>query len=153
MPAFRSHLRFNLLFALPIWALGVHLLWAPELKYLLTFCAAFFYASFFFHPDLDLAHQVKLFSWRGFLTLPFRFYSLFFRHRGVSHHWLWGTLSRLAWIYGCFLLLFYFSSFPSFRSQDLTFFLWSYKPYFLFGLGGIFLSDLSHLGLDLLHKK
>ena len=47
------------------------------------------------NPDLGLVHKIKLFSLRGFITLPFRGYSKIFKHKGISHSFLLGSFTRI----------------------------------------------------------
>ena len=54
---------------------------------------------------MDLANKIKFRSWRGILTLPFRGYALFFRHRGISHSFLFGTLTRVLWLLLLFIVV------------------------------------------------
>ncbi len=144
MANYKTHIRFNLFLALPT-LLGISWVVAhPTFQMLLLFSAVFAYATFFFNPDLDLAARIKLFSLRGILTLPFRVYSMIFRHRGISHHPLFGTLTRLVWFGGLFyavLALFFSIKNPSFVLLD-------YQQELIFGASAIFCADLCHLLLD-----
>ena len=107
MSNYKTHVAFNLLCALPVATGGICYIYTPSKHLLITFIGAFVYGTCFMNPDLDLIHQIKLFSWRGFLTLPFRFYSKIFKHRGLSHSFLFGTATRILWLGGIALLLFY----------------------------------------------
>lgn len=148
MSNYKTHVSFNLFFALPIATIAIHYAYAPPTPFLITFIAAFFYSTCFMNPDLDLIHQIKLFSLRGLLTLPFRFYSTIFKHRGISHSIFFGTATRILWLAGISLLLFYaiYRTFPS--EKTFLFYLKSYKFYALYGLGGIVIADWCHLILD-----
>lgn len=134
MPAYRTHVAVNLVLGLPL-ALAVlkyTVAFTPE--QLFSFSAAFVYGTLFLHPDLDIAYKIKLFSLKGFLTLPFRPYSYLFRHRGISHMPVIGTLSRVLWLWMiCWL-----------------FFGWALPPIW-FALGGLAASDLFHILLDILY--
>ncbi|MDE3048256.1 MAG: DUF2227 family putative metal-binding protein, partial [Verrucomicrobiota bacterium] len=99
-----------------------------------SFVAAFLYGTFFLHPDLDIAYKIKLFSLKGLLTLPFRPYSYLFRHRGISHMPVVGTLTRVLWLS---LLLWLFCG--------LT------LPPLWFALAGLAVADLFHILLDALY--
>jgi len=101
------------------------------------------------NPDLDLAHKIKLISLRGFLSLPFRWYSLVFRHRGISHSLIFGSLTRLAWLGGMAALLFFlvYKALPSTRSFYATYY--AYKYYIWYAAAGMCLADWSHLLLDI----
>ncbi len=147
MPLFRTHLKFNILLALPLWLFFLYTFFAFSKNSLAVFSASFLYASYFFHPDLDLAHQIKLFSTKGILTLPFRFYSLFFKHRGISHHPLWGTLTRIAWVVG-FLAVIRYCFFQKSTSSIFSGFIHKNSAVIPFIVLGFFFSDLSHIGLD-----
>jgi uncharacterized metal-binding protein len=102
-------------------------------------------------PDLDLANQIKLFSIKGLFTLPFRFYSVFFRHRGLSHNPIFGSFTRILWLGGFIYLLFYFFDKPIIFKKEFLKILRS--SYFLYGLFGVVLSDFCHLILDYSKKR
>jgi uncharacterized metal-binding protein len=148
MSNYKTHVAFNLFLALPVTTAGAYYLYEPSRPFLITFILAFFYGTCFMNPDLDLIHQIKLFSIRGILTLPFRFYSKIFKHRGLSHSILFGTATRVLWLAGVALLLFYlvYQAVPS--KNTFLFYLNHYKPYLFHGLAGIVLADLCHLILD-----
>ncbi|ABF45484.1 Predicted membrane-bound metal-dependent hydrolase [Deinococcus geothermalis DSM 11300] len=65
----------------------------------LHFTVGFFVGTFLLSPDLDLAEgQVdskRRWGWLGFLWVP---YGMLCRHRGLSHTWLVGPLTRLAYL-------------------------------------------------------
>jgi uncharacterized metal-binding protein len=140
MANYKNHVRFNLLLALPLLVICIWYWIHPDLSKLLLFSLCFVLATLFLNPDLDLAYKIKLFSLRGVLTFPFRFYSMIFRHRGISHHPLFGTLSRLAWGGGC-----YWALTLLFSIHTPTLFSWTELVYVL---SGIFAADLCHLLLD-----
>jgi len=148
MSNYKTHVTFNLLFALPFVATGTYYLCEPPILFLSTFIIAFSYSTCFMNPDLDLVHQIKLFSLRGILTLPFRFYSKIFKHRGLSHSMWFGTATRILWLSGLGLFLFYliYRVVPS--EKTLLFYFTHCKSYLLYGLAGIVLADLCHLVLD-----
>ena len=100
------------------------------------------------NPDLDLIHQIKLFSLRGLLTLPFRFYSKIFKHRGLSHSIIFGTATRILWLSGVALLLFYVAYRTIPTEKTFLYYLNYYKLYVIYGLAGIVLADWCHLALD-----
>lgn len=140
MPAYRSHVRVNLIIALPLclWAMNHYgTFWE-----LTSFAGAFSYGTLYLHPDLDLARQVRLFSLKGLLTLPFRPYSYLFRHRGISHIPIVGTLTRIAWIFGLGLLVFslFGWAFPNLAHVK--------SSYVCFALIGLAAADLFHVLLD-----
>ncbi len=60
--------------------------------------------SLFLSPDLDLYASRATRRW-GILRLLWWPYARLFRHRGISHHPLWGPLTRLLYL-GAVLVLF-----------------------------------------------
>lgn len=148
MSNYKTHVSFNTFLALPIASLAIYYFISPPSPLLITFMATFFYSTFFMNPDLDLVHQIKLFSIRGILTLPFRMYSKIFTHRGISHSFFFGTLTRLLWLLGIATLISYFvyRTLPS----EKTFFYYydDYKYFIFYGLSGVVLADWCHLLLD-----
>ncbi len=135
MPSYRVHATLNLAIGLPL-SLGA--LYYTAVPYttqeFFSFVGAFLYGTFFLNPDLDLAYKTKLFSLRGFLTLPFRPYSRLFRHRGISHMPVIGTLTRVLWLAALSWLLL------GWTVTDWAL-LW-------FALGGLALADFFHILLD-----
>jgi uncharacterized metal-binding protein len=120
MASYRSHVQLNVFVALPIMSYGLIHLHTPTI-HILIFTGGFIFATLFLHPDVDLARKVKLFSWKGLATLPFRPYSYIVHHRGVSHWPLIGTIARLLWlvsIYICLSALFHWHT-PSFNHSML----------------------------------
>lgn len=148
MSNYRTHVNFNMFFAFPIAIAGVYYMYEPSIDLITTFSVAFCYGTYFMNPDLDLIHLVKPFSLRGILTLPFRFYSKIFKHRGLSHSIMFGTATRLLWIFAVAFLVFYliYRVVPS--EQTFLFYLSSYKLYLLYGLAGVVFADLCHIILD-----
>lgn len=65
----------------------------------LAFSLAYFAGTFLLSPDLDLAESnvASKRAWGplGFLWVP---YGYLMRHRGLSHSWLVGPLTRLAYL-------------------------------------------------------
>ena len=148
MAQYRTHTRFNLILALPV-LLGITFYTLhPERPFLITFGIAFIYATLFMNPDLDLAHQIKLFSIRGLLSIPFRLYSRVFKHRGLSHHPFLGSLTRILWLALWALISFYLINRTLPNHKSLIQLYLTNKSYFFYGFAGIFFADLSHLLLD-----
>lgn len=136
MPAYQTHVTFNLFFGLPMALIAIKNVGTSQ--ELMAFSAAYIYGTLLLHPDLDLAYKIRLFSWKGLLTLPFRLYSRLFRHRGLSHMPVVGTLTRVAWLMALFYLIGW--ALPDFNSA-LT---W-------FAMGGVVVADVFHLVLDRFH--
>lgn len=148
MANYKKHSQFNLFLALPVLLAAAHYLWHPPLLYLSVFSGTFIYSTLFMSPDVDLAHQIKLFSLRGLLTLPFRVYSMIFRHRGISHSFFFGSLTRIFWLAGFGLLIFYgiYETFPNKKSFYL--FYRQHRIFLLYSFAGICFADWCHLLLD-----
>lgn len=149
MPNYTTHAKFNILLALPVLTAALFFFLHPSRIELGIFVGLFVYGTLFMNPDLDLANKIKLFSLRGLLSLPFRSYSLIFRHRGLSHTPLLGTLTRVAWLGGFLLLALYLIDKPL-PSQNALLFLIK-TPFFLYGIAAIALADWCHILLDLNH--
>lgn len=148
MANYKTHCNFNLCVVLPVSIAGVLWFVSPSERLLLTFTLAFVYGTLFMSPDMDLANQVKLYSLKGILTLPFRSYALAFRHRGLSHSWLLGTLTRVLWLMIFITLLLYgiYSIYPS--SHALYAFFHSYQGELTYAFAGLMIADWGHLLLD-----
>lgn len=143
MPAYRTHVSVNLLLSLPlsIAALKYTLKLSPE--DFVSFAGAFIYGTFFLHPDLDLAKNIRLFSFKGLMTLPFRPLSYFMKHRGISHAPIFGTLIRVLWL---MIFLSIIMSLLDWSYPQITN-IWSYSVLWL-ALCGLATADISHIILD-----
>ncbi|MEM7674823.1 MAG: metal-binding protein [Myxococcota bacterium] len=79
----------------PAWMHRLGLEWPA----VVAFCGAYLFGTFFVTPDLDLAEQHVLakrnWGWFGFMWVP---YGLLFSHRGISHGWFLGPLTRLLYL-------------------------------------------------------
>lgn len=148
MANYRAHTSFNLFIAFPITILLLFYFFSVEIRHLAIFSSAFIYGTLFMSPDMDLAHQIRPLSLRGFFAFPFLPYSYFFRHRGLSHSVIFGSLTRVLWllVLGVFLFFLYYKVPP-----HLSSFIWFFEQYHTelsFAFGGIFSADFSHLVLD-----
>jgi len=95
MPRGRTHMLIEL-GLLPSTLLIFHLVdrsWGD----LVLFTSAYLAGSFFLSPDLDLYYNACKRRW-GRLGVLWAPYSLFSRHRGLSHHPVWGPLIRLVYV-------------------------------------------------------
>ncbi len=83
--------------------LGAYLVKASVITfvYLAFFLGAYLFSSLFLTPDLDLKQSTVFQRWgvARVLWLP---YARFFHHRSLSHHMLFGPLTRI--IYLCIIL-------------------------------------------------
>lgn len=137
MPNYKAHVAVNVAVGLPLVLAALKYTVSFTPTELFGFSAAFLYGTLFLHPDMDIAYKTKLLSWKGLLTLPFRPYSLLFRHRGISHMPVIGTLTRVLWLWGLLWLFFGWIT-PDWVP------LW-------FVLGGLATADLCHILLDILY--
>lgn len=106
MPSGRVHEALNLtalgLGSLAYLALGG----SPEDPRALAFALAYLAGTFLLSPDLDLAEkEVRARRRWGLLGLLWRPYGWLFRHRGLSHTWILGPLTRLGYLGGLLALL------------------------------------------------
>jgi uncharacterized metal-binding protein len=69
----------------------------PTFEYLLLFCLAFFCGTVLLSPDLDLIDSDPAKSW-GIVCFIWRPYARLFKHRGVSHMPVVGTLTRIVYL-------------------------------------------------------
>lgn len=88
----KAHDRFNLL-ALVIILIASFAI-KIELSFTLSFILGFLFSTYVFGPDSDLGPKKRIGLFGTFLY-PYR---LFFKHRGLSHHFLIGTLSRVIYL-------------------------------------------------------
>ncbi|MDJ0652204.1 MAG: DUF2227 family putative metal-binding protein [Simkaniaceae bacterium] len=148
MATYKKQAQFNIFIALPILLGAMYYFLHPIRDLMLTFSGAFVYSTLFINPDLDLANQIRLFSIRGFLALPFRVYAKFFSHRKLSHNVIVGSFTRMAWLmgWGCLISLALYKAPPS--KGTLVSFYKHYQPFILYVLAGVCLADWSHLFLE-----
>ncbi|MEI6241827.1 MAG: DUF2227 family putative metal-binding protein [Chlamydiota bacterium] len=148
MPQYRTHTTCNVFFLPLILGALVYFFHSPW-PYLVVFGSSFLYGTYFMNPDMDMAGQIKLFSWKGLFTLPFRVYALFFHHRGISHRFLLGTLTRIIFLAGIiFLFLFLFHK-VTFHTDTFVHFITVYKTPLIYLFLGLLTADTCHLLLDL----
>ncbi len=80
-------------------ALGLYMLKAEVIEpvYLSFFLGAYLFSSLFLTPDLDLKQSIAFRRWgvARFLWLP---YARFFHHRALSHHIVFGPLTRIVYL-------------------------------------------------------
>jgi uncharacterized metal-binding protein len=151
----KGHDRFNLLFGAV--ACGVILGVTQDLILALIFGAGVVIATLFFSPDTDIMPKKRAHIFRFFL-FP---YSIIFKHRGISHSFWVGTLTRV--LYGIIftgIIIFVMNKMGvvSFDSANyftgiLHFFLdFNYQllPYKILTwfFAGLFFADSCHLFLD-----
>ncbi|WP_038049099.1 metal-binding protein [Thermus caliditerrae] len=81
---------------------------APEEPRALAFALAYLAGTFLLSPDLDLSERgVRAQRRWGVLGVLWRPYGWLFRHRGLSHTWVVGPLTRLGYLAGLVLVGFF----------------------------------------------
>jgi len=148
MSNYKTHSKFNIFLALPLLIGGCHYFMNSHPHHLMTFAGAFIYSTLFMSPDMDLAYQIRLLSLRGLFSIPFRSYAQFFSHRGLSHHLLLGSFTRILWLafWGFFIFFAIYKSTP--KEASLFKFYARHKLFILYGLAGVCFADWCHLLLD-----
>ena len=99
MPSGKTHLKIEAMI-LVLWAgLSVVLVMKEwiTISQTLLFFAAYVFSMFLMSPDLDLSKSDAFSRW-GLLRWIWFPYAWIFRHRQMSHHPLWGPLSRILYI-------------------------------------------------------
>jgi uncharacterized metal-binding protein len=76
----------------------------PTFEFVLLFSLSFLYGATLLSPDLDLADSDPVRSW-GIIQIIWRPYSRVFRHRGLSHAPVIGTLTRIVYLGGVIYIL------------------------------------------------
>ncbi|MCH9627683.1 MAG: hypothetical protein S4CHLAM2_13250 [Chlamydiales bacterium] len=153
MANYKTHSTFNIFLALPALLVGIYYSLHPPYALLLTFVITFTYCTLFMSPDLDLVHNIKLVSLRGVLSLPFRLYSRVFKHRGLSHSFLFGSLTRIVWLAGMAFLVFFLICEVLPSKHSFMAYYGAYKYYIWYAGAAICLADWSHLLLDIKIQK
>lgn len=152
MSSYKSHNTFNVFLVLPLAAAGIYLYLKPTNLQLFIFIAVFVYGTFFMSPDMDLANKIKWFSLRGLFSIPFKTYSRVFKHRGFSHSLVFGTISRVLWLFGFVALILYLTgAFLAVKAKTLLLY-HAHKKEFYYAFFGVFLSDIGHILLDRIKK-
>lgn len=95
MPSGETHLKLELIL-LPGFLVAFYLL-NPNLESLILFGLAYLFSSLLLSPDLDLKVNKSRRRWGPlrFIWFP---YTKIFKHRGLSHSLLFGSLTRLAYL-------------------------------------------------------
>ncbi len=123
-----------------------------ETKKVVCFTFGWLFATLIFGPDSDIIPKRRA-QWLRFILMPYSFLS---RHRGLSHHFFWGTFLRNIYLLIIFYLLSFLVSFFSFISQkqilaSVLMYL-EFKMFFWFLIGQWF-SDFIHLLTDKAYDK
>jgi uncharacterized metal-binding protein len=151
MPSGRTHEAINL----TLLGLGGALYLAqggsPEEPRALAFLLGYLTGTFVLSPDLDLAEKgVRAQGRWGVLGALWRPYGWLFRHRGLSHTWILGPLTRLGYLFLLLFLLYgLLKGVAAFMGASLALALPPLpKEVLLFGLLGYYLSQWLHLVAD-----
>jgi len=155
MSSGKHHDRLNLLVGMISAGtlIGFTLNWALAFFYL----SGWLFSTLFFSPDTDVVPKKRA----GFLQFILYPYSILFKHRGLSHHLLLGTLTRLVYgiiVFGFLILIFYKMGYLSISLSHYGNFMYEliknfdynlpvYR-YFVWFFLGMFLSDFCHILVD-----
>ena len=99
MPSGKTHLRIELALLGVAMGGGIALLRIGRIGQheILAFAGAYVLSMVLLSPDLDLtrSHAYRRWGWLRWLWLP---YAAIFKHRQLSHHVLWGPMSRIVYL-------------------------------------------------------
>ena len=146
MPSGRTHLQIEVVL-LAVWAaagaLCVHWEWVGTAE-IAGFIVAYLFSMLLLSPDLDLAKSDSYRRW-GPLRWVWAPYAAAFRHRRISHHPLFGPITRIAYvsILALTALLVY-----TFVSRSATPRLGASIDLVLAVLIGLYLPNLTHILVD-----
>ena len=113
MPSGKTHTRIDL-FLLVILLLAAAYFWGGLVgffgrdemaEYSIVFVVAYLFGTFLLSPDMDLNTSDPMKNW-GVLRLLWRPYAQVFKHRGLSHMPIVGTLTRVFYIFIVVYVLF-----------------------------------------------
>jgi uncharacterized metal-binding protein len=124
---------------------------SPEEPRAPAFLLGYLAGTFLLSPDLDLAEKgVRAQGRWGVLGALWRPYGWLFRHRGLSHTWILGPLTRLGYLLLLLFLLYgLLKGVAAFMGASLALALPPLpKEVLLFGLLGYYLSQWLHLVAD-----
>ncbi|WP_117238026.1 metal-binding protein [Thermus sediminis] len=151
MPAGRVHEAINLT-ALGLGGIAYLAYGGPlEDPRALAFALSYLTGTFLLSPDLDLAEKgVRAKRRWGVLGFLWRPYGWLFRHRGLSHTWILGPLTRLGYLFFLLFLLYgFFSGMAALLGASFALVLPPLPSGVLWwGLLGYYLSQWLHLLAD-----
>lgn len=104
MPAGKVHNQFNVFFLIVCLIFYFIVYKLRHLDYVVCYSVFFMIGTFFLSPDLDLENTKPQNKWRKYkiLVIP---YADIFKHRGLSHKILIGTLTRVFYFVVLFSIL------------------------------------------------
>ncbi len=157
MPSGKTHTRIDLICLAIILGAGAYF-WghlvrffgrAEMVEYGIIFVVAYLFGTFLLSPDLDLKTSDPVKNW-GILRWLWRPYARFFKHRGLSHVPIVGTMTRVIYILAVVgvlaaaanvcLNLGWKISLDNWKKIDLNVVLWAFA--------GLCLPDLFHILAD-----
>lgn len=147
MPLYKTHIKFNI-FLLFLILPAMYFIFHIKTTFIIIFTLSFIYSTLFMNPDVDICDKIKLFSIKGFFTIPFRLYAKVFKHRKTSHHIIFGTISRIGFLLILFFLIIFLLDLTPLLKIPFLNFLKTYKTYILYSILGIFVADFLHIILD-----
>ncbi|MBX2813919.1 MAG: metal-binding protein [Myxococcales bacterium] len=132
--------------------------WGISQSVAASFTFAFLVGTLLLTPDLDLAesHVLAKKHW-GVLSLLWIPYGYVFTHRGLSHSWILGPLTRLIYLSGLVgligVIIYMIIGYTTGRSSDITWdmsFDFESQPPLVWigGIVGFYLSQWTHLLAD-----
>lgn len=101
MPSGKVHLRIEMIVFVASVAFSVYLMQARlvHVVYVGVFLGSYLFSSLFLSPDLDLKRSDPFRRW-GIARVLWVPYARLFRHRALSHHIIFGPLTRIAYLGG-----------------------------------------------------
>ncbi len=152
MPSGKTHLRIEL-FLLPVFGTLFYLFVDVSWTAVALFAGAYLFSSLMLSPDLDLRHNQARRRWGllGFVWIP---YTKIFKHRGISHSFLFGTLTRLGYLGLIAVLIAWGLSYFKLWSIPVAQLSSSHIDLSLVGIlvAGLWLPNILHTFVDHLHS-
>lgn len=101
MPSGKVHLRIEMIIFVGLLAVGIYLLYIGLVHavYVAVFLGAYLFSSLFLSPDLDLVGSDSYRRW-GMARVLWVPYARLYHHRALSHHIIFGPLTRIAYLGG-----------------------------------------------------
>lgn len=149
----KGHLKVHAFMVLPIFFILLRATKLPLIEIAAILCG-YLVAEKLLSPDLDLYHSRASEHW-GYLKPIWKPYAYFFKHRGLSHHLIWGAVSRITYLIVLFALLSlvsvqisYLAGFETKQDQETLDFSALPVRFFLWVSVGIGLGNMVHIILD-----
>lgn len=153
----KAHDKFNLLIGTII-LFGLFFL-KLHWQLIVSFSLGFLLSTFIFSPDTDIMPKKRAGPLR-YLLFP---YSIFFKHRGLSHSFIFGTVTRVFYgffVFFAFIFIFHKMGYLESDTKKMSTLIYEFflafnlnqHPYKMLTLCflGLFIADCCHLLLDYL---